>query len=205
MSDAPSPPPLSPRDPVPRRPSASRASPSRLVVQSIGGVPVRGIPVPLRTGDVLLYRGTGVFSTLIRLKTWSDVTHVEVAGFDPTTAYAARDGQGVGTYDIRRDDLYAVLRPRWRVNVRALRGFHERCCHPPQGYDWWGLLRFFTFGQPSLDKQFCSEYATRLLRASGGDPFARDYDADRVAPGWFLACPSSVMTTTWRVHGLSGG
>lgn len=138
----------------------------------------------LRPGDVLLYRGTSVWSALIRIKTWSDVSHCELyVGGARGQTWASRDGQGVGTYPLRRDRLVAVLRPlAW--DLERARVFHRSCLG--QGYDWWGLMRFFTLGQPTLDKQFCSEYVTRLLRAGGVEPFARDYDADRVSPGMFL-------------------
>ena len=179
-------------------PEPARTTGPRMVLASVPGVPVRGIPVPLRTGDVLLYSGRGIFSWAIRIKTWSVITHVEIVGFDPTTAYAARDGIGVGTYDVRREDLVMVLRPRKRVRAADLKAFHERCCEPPQKYDWWGLLRFFNFKTPRHDRQFCSEYATRLLRAGGIIPFAEDYDADGVPPCWFAVCPPSIMWVTWK-------
>lgn len=179
-------------------PDPPRSSGPRLTLASVVGVPVRGMPVPLRSGDVLLYSGRGIFSTLIKLKTWSSISHVEIVGYDPTTSYASRDGIGVGTYDVRRHDLVMVVRPRRRVRVEAMRSFHERCCEPPQKYDYWGLLRFFNFKSPKHDRQFCSEYAVRLLRAGGIIPFAEDCDADSVPPGWFAICPPSIMWVTWR-------
>jgi hypothetical protein len=65
-----------------------------------------------------------------------------------------------------------------------------------QRYDWLGLLRFFTLGQQSTDKQFCSEHATRFYRAGGFEPFSKHYDADLVSPGHFLS--SAKFATHWR-------
>lgn len=147
-------------------------------------------PFPLRDwlqpGDALLYQGQGWFSKVIRVKTWSDVSHVEVY-MGEGIAYASRDGVGVRSYPVRGTDLFAVLRPEWEFDATQATAWHNTVAG--QAYDWWGLLRFFTIGQQSMDKQFCFEYATRLYRAAGGDPFAHDYDADLVSGNMFLASP----------------
>lgn len=154
-------------------------------------------PIRLAPGDVLLYSGTGFFSTLIKVKTWSSISHVELVAEHGDVAYASRDGQGVGTYPLRSEGLTHILRPRFVLNMVAIRRFHHSCLG--QKYDWLGLLRFFTLGQQSMDKQFCSEYVTRLLRVGDLEPFSEDYDADLVSPGMFLASP--VLETVWRAQG----
>jgi hypothetical protein len=58
-------------------------------------------------------------------------------------------------------------------------------------------MRFFTIGQQSMGKQFCSEYLTRALRKGGLEPFAEGYDADLVSPGMFLASPA-FHAVWWR-------
>lgn len=158
--------------------------------------PFTGLPVPTVPGDVLLYSGAGFWSWAIKVKTWSDVSHCEMVGYDET-AMASRDGEGVRTYwPIRSEGLYAVLRVRGGLafDFDAAWEWHKR--QRGQRYDWWGLMRFFTLGDQTHDKQFCSEYLTRLLRAGGVEPFARGYDADLVSPGMFLA--SGALVEVWR-------
>lgn len=146
----------------------------------------------LEPGDVLLYSGGGLAGWLIKLKTWSDVSHVElyVGG---GRAFASRDGIGVRTFDARAAGLYAVLRPVVPVNLEAAAAFHATCTG--QGYDWIGLLRFVRIGKESKGRQFCSEYVTRLLRAGGVHAFGPGYDADLVSPGMFLSSP--VLVPVW--------
>lgn len=146
-------------------------------------------PCEIRAGDVLCYRGRGLFSWAIMVKTWAEVSHVELAN-SGASAFASRDGKGVHTYAIDLDParLYAVLRPVQAVDMEAVRAFHSRCIG--QKYDVWGLFRFFTWGKQSFDKQFCSEYVVRLLRHGGVEPFTPETDADLVSPGMMLTTPA---------------
>lgn len=146
-------------------------------------------PVPILPGDVLLYRGTGFWAWAIRVKTWGEASHCELAN-SGASAFASRDGKGVNTYpiDLAPRRLYAILRPLLPLDMAAVRAFHDGCLG--QAYDWWGLFRFFTWGTQSLDKQFCSEYVMRLLRAGGCEPFTPHVDADLVAPGQFVMSPA---------------
>ena len=156
-------------------------------------------PCVIEPGDVLCYSGHGLFSTAIRWKTWAPkplgITHVELAN-SGASAFASRNGKGVRTYAIDLDPtrLVAVLRPIYPLDMAAVRAFHTQCLS--QRYDWWGLFRFFTWGQQSHDKQFCSEYVVRLLRAGGLHPFTAGTDADLVAPWWFTTSP--MLTHVWR-------
>jgi len=142
----------------------------------------------LQPGDCLLYRGRGLASLAIKIKTWSPVTHAEGYVGDGW-AVASRDGLGVDTYPLRTADLYAVLRLRDRepFDLTKAMAWHETV--RGQAYDWWGLFRFFTIGRQSTDKQFCFEFLTRWYRAGGATPFAEAYDADLVSGGYFLASP----------------
>lgn len=147
---------------------------------------IKGRQVALVPGDLIAYAGTGFFAWVIRTKTWSSCTHVEVyAGHG--RSWASRDGQGVGLYPVRLSEVCTVRRPRLGdvpLDTNAMHDFADRC--KGQRYDWLGLLRFYTLGKQSDDKQFCSEYATRLYRAGGFEPFYKDTDADLVSPGMFL-------------------
>ncbi|HEX3058067.1 MAG TPA: hypothetical protein VHP62_01825 [Usitatibacter sp.] len=143
-------------------------------------------------GDVLLYAGTGANDWVISIKTWSKVTHCELA-LSTTESAASRPGLGVHTYPLRVDDLTHILRPNKTLDMVGVKTFHQQCLG--QAYDWWGLMRFYTLGEQSLDKQFCSEYLTRLLRHGGFEPFQAEDDADLVAPGTFLY--SSCLLRVW--------
>lgn len=143
----------------------------------------------LRPGDVLLYSGTGLFSALIRIKTWSRFSHVEV--YDCVGhAVASRDGIGVGLYPFRHRDLAMVLRPREPFALEGARAWFRSV--NGQGYDWLGLTCFFIARWQGRDncRMFCSEFACRYLRAGGLEPFHQDYDADAVSPGMFAASPA---------------
>lgn len=169
-------------------------------------------PAILRPGDVLLYRPVGftihrplgyIFGKLIALKTWHNISHVEVfAGSKENwhnlhgqmwhgyASEASRDGLGVDRYPLRLTELAYVLRPTepqfvwtrgepWFESVKG------------QKYDWFGLTRFVrTSMKPSNTKMFCSTFAIRRLRASGAHPVADTVDADSIAPGEILDSPT---------------
>jgi len=164
----------------------------------------------LEPGDCLLYSSGGPLPWLIKIKTWSPVSHVEVYRGGAKSIAARKEG--VRTYDLRRDGLFAILRPLDGPLdlTRSLAWFDEpfnQATHSGvtgQRYDVWGLFRFFTIGKQSEDKQFCSEVATRFYRlaiAKDGapfHPFATRWDADLVSPGMFLA--SDEFWTAWDVE-----
>lgn len=142
----------------------------------------------LKPGDVLLYTGTGFFSWVIRVKTWSTISHCEIYdghGY----SLASRDGQGVDRYPLRREGLTAVMRPKDPLDLRTgHRWFEEEA--RGQGYDWLGLLAFTSarWQGKNNGKMFCSEFLVRFLRWCGVDPFP-DADADAIAPGQFRTSP----------------
>lgn len=151
------------------------------------------MPIPeLLAGDCLLYRGNSLFDWLIYLKTWTFVCHVEVYQGGGLSV-ASRNGVGVNLYPLRTEGLAYVLRPKAVYgpfdNVAANAWFYTKA--QGQGYDWKGLLCFtLAVKQGSPNKMFCSEFATRYYRAGRFNPFAPDYDADRISPGQFLQSPS---------------
>ncbi len=150
------------------------------------------MPTPvLLPGDVLLYSGRSPFSWAIKVKTWSPYSHAELYLGDNQTATSRNEG--VKTYAFTPNELALVLRPATPLDMAAVWAFHKSCIG--QQYDWFGLLRFFTLGTASKNKQFCSEYVTRLLRAGGVEPFHPDYDADSVSPGMLATSPA--LPTIW--------
>lgn len=143
----------------------------------------------LRPGDLLIYSRDSFFGRAIKIKTWSNYSHVETY-IGGTKTHAARDsgklwgkprpGTGVGVFDIQFDGLVLVRRPRDPFNLAAAWDYMRKV--EGQRYDVLGIFRFFTLGKQSTDKQFCSEDATRLARAAGVHPFVHWLDADLVSP-----------------------
>jgi hypothetical protein len=157
----------------------------------------------LLPGDILLYSGTSLFSKLIQIKTSSDITHAELF-LGEGKCVASRDGKGVEVYPIRWNDLILVMRPiSLDLDMKAGWRWFTTSANPTgkpirgQGYDWWGLLRFFRIGKTNMTKQFCFELVTRYLRACGFEPFAPAFDADLISGNHFLTTPS--LQTWWKL------
>ena len=150
--------------------------------------------INLRAGDVLLYSGKGFFSRVVQIKTWSRYSHVEVYD-EAMYCVASRDGLGVGRYPFRVDGLRVVLRPLQPFDPAPARAWFATVNGQP--YDWFGLLAFTNAARQGREnwKMFCSEFATRYLRAGGVDPF-NHYDADGIAPGEFMKSPA--LVAIWR-------
>lgn len=150
----------------------------------------------LRPGDVLLYSGTGAVARLIRIKTWSNVSHAELYVGDGRTV-TARIWGGVDYYPLALPGLryvYRLTHQRWHRD-RALAMFeaHMR----GQRYDLIGLLLVFYAVRQGRENQaaHCSETVTRVLRWGLVEPFATDFDADAVAPAQFMQTPA--FTRSW--------
>lgn len=137
-------------------------------------------------GDLLLYKPSGLWGYLIAIKTWTaKVSHVEVYAGDGMS-WASRDGVGVGLYPTRTDKIAYHLRPDEPLDFLAMQAWFETV--DGQRYDWLGLARFLYWGSIGTGndgKQFCSEFACRLYRSGGMDPF-NGVDADAIAPASFL-------------------
>lgn len=156
----------------------------------------------LQPGDTLLYRPTAfsvkrfsgwLFGRLIALKSWHNISHVEVYLGDGQSV-ASRDGEGVNRYPWRNSELAYVLRPCHSVDLVAGQTWFNGV--RGQGYDWMGLTRFVrTSIRPSQTKMFCSAFWLRFYRACAFNPFAARVDADSIAPGEILDCPN--LVTVW--------
>lgn len=141
----------------------------------------------LKPGDVLLYSGKGPMSWWIKIKTWSNVSHVEtyVGG---GWSVASRDGIGVGTYKLRREGLKYVYRPEGFFDIVTALRAHSLWLG--QKYDWLGLFVFYLAAKHgSPEKMFCSEHTARFANSAGLYPFGATFDCDRVSPGMFKASP----------------
>lgn len=140
--------------------------------------------VNLSPADIMLYRPRGVVGWLIASRTWSNWAHVEVY-IGGGKSVASRDCIGVGCYDVRWDDLGAVIRPHATPDMHAgLSWFWSEASG--QKYDYLALLRFVLphFIKRDLDmtRQICSSLAVRFLRKCGVDIVSPEVDADLIAP-----------------------
>jgi len=142
----------------------------------------------LQPGDVLVYSRSTLINLIIKVKTWSRYTHVEVYGGDGKV-YASRNGVGVGRYDFDRSGLVLVVRPPvGSFSIKAATDWFWRNELSKQGYDWLGLLNFTyaRFVGKENGRMFCSEFAVRFLR-NGGLPVFGRMDADTISPRDFVA------------------
>lgn len=142
-------------------------------------------------GDVLLYNRPGLYNWIIRAKSWSAVSHCEVVaigGATPLRVVGSRNGKGVDVYPFDSKGLKFVMRPLLMFDYEAANAWFRTV--QGQGYDWFGLIAFASAKYQGREngKMFCSEFATRYLRAGSIDPF-NAYDADGIAPGEFLKSP----------------
>jgi hypothetical protein len=147
----------------------------------------------IQPGDCLLYAGHSPWSWVIKVKTFSPVSHSEVA-LNANYTITSREGRGVNVYGLTRENLYAVLRPTDPLDFGAGMKWFETV--RGQSYGYWQALRFFRLGKEDLKRMMCSPCCTRFYRACGFHPFAGSYDASLVSPGMFLASPH--FTEVWR-------
>ena len=159
-------------------------------------------PIELLPGDCLLYKRTPLsqgflgwfFGLVINIKTWSRFSHVEVYAGNSRSC-ASRDGVGVGLYCLRLNELAEVRRPPAQYSHNLALNWFEKV--EGQKYDWLGLLCFtLAVKQGAKDRMFCSEFATRLYRAGGLEPFNPDDDADLMAPAQLHQ--TAALTTIWK-------
>lgn len=143
------------------------------------------LPDDLKPGDVLLYSHTSAMSWLIRIKTWSMISHVEIYWGEGRSA-ASRDGQGVGIYPF--DPTVAVVRrPLAVFNQEQAEAWMKGQIGKP--YGWYDLLRFALIKIPGAGL-ICSQFGDLLLRAGGVLAFSDDFDAGAIAPGEYLESPA---------------
>lgn len=135
----------------------------------------------LRPGDIILYDGDGIFAKIIKFKRGEQYCHVEVY-IGGERSVASRDGVGVNEYPLRLDGIAAIYRSVTVPDIESGMTWFETV--KGQDYDWIGLLSFAWAKYRGLNnnKMFCSEFATRFLRACGVEPFNADCDADCVSP-----------------------
>lgn len=140
---------------------------------------------------ILLFRGKGLISALIRWQTRAPYSHVAIVVGD--WLFEAWQGEGVrrmkysehvakhGTEGI---DVFELTVPCDEEKVRAFL-FREL----GQGYDYWGILRFISRRRmPVNAKWFCSEYGFEAVLA-GGVRLLQRIESAEVHPGLVRLSP----------------
>jgi hypothetical protein len=154
--------------------------------------------VDLKAGDCLLYSPTGIFGSLIALKTWHPIAHVEVYVGDHgyPMSVASRDGQGVNFYPLRTKQLAYVLRPTNPLDLACGLRYARRMTGTP--YGWRDLLNFVGY---KVDRHgiVCSPFATEFYRACGWNIFPLD-TANQVAPFQFQSLVGNGFEVAWDHH-----
>lgn len=151
-------------------------------------------PSILRAGDLLLFSRSGLFDFIIKVKTFSQITHTEIYLGEGKTV-ASRNGKGCAVYPEDLSGLYMVLRPQQSFDLqKAMVEFYKTMNGRP--YGWLSLLSFCLIDVH--DKGFfCSETSTLLFRAGGFECFKPWIRADRAAPADFSYVPEVVLKTIW--------
>lgn len=157
----------------------------------------------LEPGDCCLFSRNSIYNQIIKVKTWSKYTHIEVVTRERgiVRMAASRNDRGCGLYAPDWHGLALVLRPDPRLGIfdqtEALAWFRNNRIDE-QGYDWLGLLNF-TYARyvgTENGKMFCSEFATRYLERGGFRMFGVRNDADTIAPRDFTVTVGAAEV--WR-------
>lgn len=137
----------------------------------------------LQPGDLLFYSGTGFFSRLIKIKTYSEWTHVAVyLGGGLQREFV--EGCGPQVVPLRIKNLGMIKRRLGAWSKARSDEYWDTV--KDQSYDYWGLILGFLARIQGRDnrKMFCSEYVTRDDRyaVDGQHLFSDEIDADGVSP-----------------------
>ena len=138
-----------------------------------------GVRASMRSGDVLLFRGSGVLSWLIRLATHSDYSHAGLVFRYRARVYCLEAvGKGVRLIAVSRlldhypgGVFYCGLGAAEPARETALGFGFQQLCLP---YDVFGLVRFalaliFAWRRPVNpdNRWFCSELVAAAYRIAG--------------------------------------
>jgi uncharacterized protein YycO len=136
---------------------------------------------------ILLFRGRGFFSQLIRWQTRSRYSHAAFLLPDGRVLEAWHSGVRIAALrswrDIEAFDVQAADAHQWAAVMTFARAQVGR------GYDFRGVLRFLSRRRQPHDEQwFCSELVFAALQHAGVD-LLRDTDPAEVSPGMLARSP----------------
>lgn len=131
---------------------------------------------------LLLFKGRGFISRLIRWQTRSKYSHAALLLSDGRTIIEAWQGAGVRVKEITDwtdVDLFEIEGLTPLVETRA---YSFACDQVGKKYDYWGVIRFVSRRHmPANEKWFCSELAFAALEIAGLRLLER-IDASEVSP-----------------------
>lgn len=137
----------------------------------------------LMPGDILLYRGWSLFDIIIMLHTGSYASHVECY-WGQGMSLASRNGKGVSKYPFRLMGLYAVLRPKMRLDFdRGNAWFFSKANNKPYGFA--DLGRFVLLKIPGRG-MICSQFVALLFDNLGASLFAGHWERGAISPRDFM-------------------
>lgn len=145
---------------------------------------------PSSSIKLLLFRGRGLISALIRWQTASRYSHA-AALVDDTWLYEAWQGAGVRVKpfdwsDTDNIDFFEIVGLTPDKATRMLEYLKSRVGNK---YDYWGVLRFITRARPKRDNaDFCSEYVYSAAEHADRPLLARTEPAE-VSPGLLSRSP----------------
>ena len=156
---------------------------------------------------ILAYRGTSLLSWWIRIRTWSDHSHISHLLRDGTEIEAWQGGvQHNKEWGILHTagtmvDVYQYVNPITGDQIDKIECFLESQIGKP--YDYLGLFRFlpivrlFTKTNAETDRWFCSELEATAQQAGGVQLI--DKESYKVTPEDVACSPVLKKVDTWIV------
>ncbi|HEX8310115.1 MAG TPA: YiiX/YebB-like N1pC/P60 family cysteine hydrolase [Chthoniobacteraceae bacterium] len=149
---------------------------------------------------VLLFKGRGIVSTLIRWQTRGEYSHAAILLPDGLIVESWQ-GHGVRVKaledwrDVDRFEVPGMTPGQWAEAI----GFALR--QVGQGYDYWAIVRFMSRRHmPQNDRWFCSELVFTALAHAGVKLFDR-IESWAVSPGLLAISPRLTPATSFPTEG----
>ena len=146
----------------------------------------------MKTGKILLFRGIGLVSALIRWQTRGDYSHAALLMPNGTTIIESWQGIGCGVQQkeiadwrgVDTYDVHGLTTEQWAV----VDSFARSQLGKP--YDYFGCVRFLDRRKlpHDLSHWFCSELVFAAFQAAGVELLAR-CDASDVSPAMLSLSP----------------
>ena len=143
---------------------------------------------------IILYKGKGFISGMIRCFTWSDYTHVVWQLRDGSVIHAAANGviqdlgPTQGSLINEKPDVYEFIVPFTDEEDVLAEEALKKGLGEKSRYDFGGLINFIIHSRDNPDKWFCSElvqYAARIA----GRPFQLRIEDFKMQPAHIVMSP----------------
>jgi uncharacterized protein YycO len=147
-----------------------------------------GVKPKIGTNAILLFKGRGIISTLIRWQTRSPYSHAAILLADGSIveSWQGKGVRGTELHDWKNVDVFYVPSA---TNAQWFNVVLFMLNRIGKGYDYWGVLRFITrTNMPPNDKWFCSEIVFEAFQEAGINLLER-IDPWEVSPGLLSLSP----------------